>query len=174
MLHPIRTECSQKLTRASRRGGCTRIHGQPVQPLGLDQDPPQGRFSRSPTTMPLASRVVAGGLGPMNIPILSDLTHQISKDYGVYDEAEGCDLRCVVIQSMRLYIPVYICCRSVRDASFQRHLHHRPQGHPPPPRLQRLPCGPQCGRSVPSGPGTSFSVHNLHDDDVLVRGFIAD
>lgn len=34
-----------------------------------------------------------GGLGQMNIPIISDLTHQISKDYGVYLEDAGHDLR---------------------------------------------------------------------------------
>src|SRR4029434_5306601 len=30
-----------------------------------------------------------GGLGPMKIPLLSDLTHQISKDYGVYLDNQG-------------------------------------------------------------------------------------
>lgn len=35
-----------------------------------------------------------GGLGPMKIPLLSDLTHQISKDYGVYLEDQGHTLRC--------------------------------------------------------------------------------
>ncbi|XP_038612919.1 peroxiredoxin-4 [Tachyglossus aculeatus] len=34
-----------------------------------------------------------GGLGPMKIPLLSDLTHQISKDYGVYLEDLGHTLR---------------------------------------------------------------------------------
>ncbi|XP_062501632.1 peroxiredoxin-2-like [Corticium candelabrum] len=34
-----------------------------------------------------------GGLGHVNIPILSDLTHQISKDYGVLLENEGHTLR---------------------------------------------------------------------------------
>uniref|UniRef100_A0A8V0XIF6 thioredoxin-dependent peroxiredoxin n=1 Tax=Gallus gallus TaxID=9031 RepID=A0A8V0XIF6_CHICK len=34
-----------------------------------------------------------GGLGPMKIPLLSDLTHQISKDYGVYLEDQGHALR---------------------------------------------------------------------------------
>ncbi|KAM4905282.1 peroxiredoxin-4 isoform 1-T1 [Sylvia borin] len=34
-----------------------------------------------------------GGLGPMKIPLLSDLTHQISKDYGVYLEDQGHTLR---------------------------------------------------------------------------------
>ena len=29
----------------------------------------------------------------MKIPMLADLTHQISKDYGVYVEADGVDLR---------------------------------------------------------------------------------
>ncbi|KAF4072775.1 hypothetical protein AMELA_G00251280 [Ameiurus melas] len=34
-----------------------------------------------------------GGLGPLKIPLLSDLTHQIAKDYGVYLEDQGHTLR---------------------------------------------------------------------------------
>lgn len=34
-----------------------------------------------------------GGLGPIKIPLLSDLTHQISRDYGVYLEDLGHTLR---------------------------------------------------------------------------------
>uniref|UniRef100_A0A1W7R9D4 thioredoxin-dependent peroxiredoxin n=1 Tax=Hadrurus spadix TaxID=141984 RepID=A0A1W7R9D4_9SCOR len=34
-----------------------------------------------------------GGLGPINIPLLSDVTHQIAKDYGVYLEDLGHTLR---------------------------------------------------------------------------------
>lgn len=34
-----------------------------------------------------------GGLGPVKIPLLSDLTHQVSKDYGVYLEDAGHTLR---------------------------------------------------------------------------------
>jgi len=34
-----------------------------------------------------------GGLGPLNIPLLSDLTHKISRDYGVYLEDAGHTLR---------------------------------------------------------------------------------
>ncbi|XP_066455898.1 peroxiredoxin-4 isoform X1 [Eleutherodactylus coqui] len=34
-----------------------------------------------------------GGLGPMKIPLLADLTHQIAKDYGVYLEDQGHTLR---------------------------------------------------------------------------------
>lgn len=34
-----------------------------------------------------------GGLGPMKIPLLSDLTHQIAKDYGVFLEDQGHTLR---------------------------------------------------------------------------------
>ncbi|XP_074656939.1 peroxiredoxin-2-like [Tubulanus polymorphus] len=34
-----------------------------------------------------------GGLGKMNIPLLSDLTHKISEDYGVYLENAGHTLR---------------------------------------------------------------------------------
>ena len=36
-----------------------------------------------------------GGLGPMKIPLLSDLSHKISKDYGVYLEDRGHTLRYV-------------------------------------------------------------------------------
>lgn len=35
----------------------------------------------------------AGGLGQINIPLLSDLNHKISKDYGVYLEDLGHTLR---------------------------------------------------------------------------------
>jgi len=34
-----------------------------------------------------------GGLGKLRIPLLSDLTHSISKDYGVYLEEMGHTLR---------------------------------------------------------------------------------
>ncbi|KAL2085889.1 hypothetical protein ACEWY4_019209 [Coilia grayii] len=34
-----------------------------------------------------------GGLGPVKFPLLSDVTHQISKDYGVYFEEHGHTLR---------------------------------------------------------------------------------
>ena len=34
-----------------------------------------------------------GGLGPVKIPLLSDLTHKMSKDYGVYLEDAGHTLR---------------------------------------------------------------------------------
>ena len=34
-----------------------------------------------------------GGLGPMNIPLLSDITHEISKAYGVYLQDLGHSLR---------------------------------------------------------------------------------
>ncbi len=34
-----------------------------------------------------------GGLGKLDIPLLSDLTHSISKDYGVYLEDNGHTLR---------------------------------------------------------------------------------
>ena len=34
-----------------------------------------------------------GGLGRINIPLLSDITHQISRDYGVYLEDLGHSLR---------------------------------------------------------------------------------
>ena len=36
-----------------------------------------------------------GGLGKMNIPILADLTKQVSRDYGVLLEEAGISLRLV-------------------------------------------------------------------------------
>lgn len=38
-----------------------------------------------------------GGLGPLKIPLLSDLTHKISKDYGVYLDDAGHALRYVTV-----------------------------------------------------------------------------
>ena len=38
-----------------------------------------------------------GGLGNVNIPLLSDITKQISRDYGVLLEDEGISLRYVHI-----------------------------------------------------------------------------
>ena len=40
-----------------------------------------------------------GGLGPLDIPIIADLKHTVSKDYGVYLEEEGHDLRGLFIIS---------------------------------------------------------------------------
>ena len=37
--------------------------------------------------------VMAGGLGPMQIPMMSDLSHQIGKDYGILVEEDGHHLR---------------------------------------------------------------------------------
>ena len=37
-----------------------------------------------------------GGLGKMKIPILSDITKQISKDYGILLEDQGVSLRLVM------------------------------------------------------------------------------
>lgn len=34
-----------------------------------------------------------GGLGPMRIPLLSDITHQVAKDYGVYLDDKGHSMR---------------------------------------------------------------------------------
>ncbi|XP_061483289.1 peroxiredoxin-4 isoform X1 [Rhineura floridana] len=45
-----------------------------------------------------------GGLGPIKIPLLSDLTHQISKDYGVYLEDQGHALRGLFIIDDKKYL----------------------------------------------------------------------
>jgi peroxiredoxin (alkyl hydroperoxide reductase subunit C) len=45
-----------------------------------------------------------GGLGHVNIPLLSDLTHQISKDYGVYLEHLGHSLRGLFIIGNKKYL----------------------------------------------------------------------
>ena len=41
-----------------------------------------------------------GGLGKMNIPLLSDITKQISRDYGVLLEEQGVSLRYVKTRTM--------------------------------------------------------------------------
>lgn len=38
-----------------------------------------------------------GGLGSLKIPLVSDLTHSISKDYGVYLEEMGHTLRYIIL-----------------------------------------------------------------------------
>ena len=45
-----------------------------------------------------------GGLGTLDIPLLSDLTHKISKDYGVYLEDNGISLRGLFINPLLLII----------------------------------------------------------------------
>ena len=43
-----------------------------------------------------------GGLGSLNIPLLSDLTHNIAKDYGVYLEDLGHTLRYVYFSQVHV------------------------------------------------------------------------
>ncbi len=50
-----------------------------------------------------------GGLGNIQIPLLSDLTHQISKDYGVYLQDVGHALRYDSHQNLFLkFISAYL------------------------------------------------------------------
>ena len=49
-----------------------------------------------------------GGLGPLNIPLLADITHKISKDYGVYLEDNGHSLRGLFIIDDKGKGPSYI------------------------------------------------------------------
>ena len=42
---------------------------------------------------PLLNQTSDGGVGELNIPILADVTKQISRDYGVLIEEEGIALR---------------------------------------------------------------------------------
>jgi peroxiredoxin (alkyl hydroperoxide reductase subunit C) len=58
-----------------------------TQVIGISTDSPFTHLAwiRTPRSQ--------GGLGHINIPLLSDLTHQISKDYGVYLENVGHSLR---------------------------------------------------------------------------------
>ncbi len=52
-----------------------------------------------------------GGLGPLKIPIVSDLTHSISKDYGVYLEEMGHTLRYMIIQIIQqLFLSRFCFC----------------------------------------------------------------
>ena len=54
-----------------------------------------------------------GGLGKMKIPILSDITKQISKDYGILLEDQGVSLRSVIklyyFQIHQLYLLEWRC-----------------------------------------------------------------
>lgn len=47
-----------------------------------------------------------GGLGNLSIPLLSDMTHKISIDYGVYLSDVGHSLR-YIIHSTNNYLPNY-------------------------------------------------------------------
>ena len=47
-----------------------------------------------------------GGLGPLTIPLLSDLTHKISKDYGVFLEDAGHTLRFVFLYVLSIVIDI--------------------------------------------------------------------
>lgn len=38
-----------------------------------------------------------GGLGPLNFPLAADVTHEVSKAFGVYDERQGLALRAAFI-----------------------------------------------------------------------------
>ncbi|VDM94013.1 unnamed protein product [Onchocerca ochengi] len=49
-----------------------------------------------------------GGLGQMNIPILADTNHAISKAYGVLKEDEGIAYRVIVLQFLRILS--LLCC----------------------------------------------------------------
>lgn len=44
-----------------------------------------------------------GGLGSMKIPVLADVTHQISRDYGVYKEDDGLAYRFVLLKYLSVY-----------------------------------------------------------------------
>ena len=48
-----------------------------------------------------------GGLGPIEIPLLSDLTHKVSQDYGVYLEDAGHSLR--LVSMLRCILLVFVC-----------------------------------------------------------------
>ena len=39
--------------------------------------------------------VKKGGIGPVNIPLMADVTKKIARDYGVLNEETGVALRCV-------------------------------------------------------------------------------
>lgn len=43
----------------------------------------------------------------MKIPLLSDLTHQISKDYGVFLEDQGHTLRCAFPSTLTVFFLIY-------------------------------------------------------------------
>lgn len=45
----------------------------------------------------LATEPEKGGLGTINFPLAADVTHEVSKSYGVYDAREGLALRAIFI-----------------------------------------------------------------------------
>lgn len=54
-----------------------------------------------------------GGLGPMNIPLVADLTQSISRDYGVLKEDQGIAYRSVIYDTAvsSVYVkPLYTRC----------------------------------------------------------------
>lgn len=48
-----------------------------------------------------------GGLGGINFPLISDITHEISKKYGVYIEEDGHTIRYVSPSFVQQYQPFY-------------------------------------------------------------------
>ena len=65
-----------------------------------------------------------GGLGKVDIPLLSDASHKIGRDYGVLIEDEGLCLRAMfmidgegIVQQVRLHPPPYLPNRVGPDES---------------------------------------------------------
>lgn len=90
-----------------------------------------------------------GGLGPVNIPLLSDKNHSLSKDYGVLIEEEGVALRGLflidpqgIVRQVRLRLPA-------RDAKTETNLDVQPDHGQRPPRRPQRRRGPPLDRRLP-------------------------
>jgi peroxiredoxin len=91
-----------------------------------------------------------GGLGKIDIPLLSDKNHSISKDYGVLIEEEG-----IALRGLFLIDPT----GTVRQVCFLYHANETKHALTPPvlDHNQRSPCRPQRRRDAPFD--RRFPVH---------------
>jgi len=53
-----------------------------------------------------------GGLGPLDIPLLSDLTKEMARDYGVLMEEKGFAARCAVFSANECCMQMTVCFSS--------------------------------------------------------------
>ena len=101
-------------------GGCL-LSWLPFHPSCLDGDPQVVvKLSIQLLTVPPRTE---GGLGKLDIPLLSDLTHAISKDYGVYLEENGHTLRGLFIIDPEgtLRSPL-LCLGEITSKSINKHV----------------------------------------------------
>lgn len=83
-----------------------------------------------------------GGLGKMDIPVLSDFSKKISADFGILDKETGLSYRSEI--SIENY---------EKTLNFQRTFPDRPEWPSAPLLGQRSTSGPQCGRGAAHSEG---------------------